>query len=291
MQALPEVWVHRKPGGVSYGSLDESVRGRAPRGTHSLHVLAVLTRNEFRARYRAQALGILWSLLNPLVQMTILSVIFSHVDAFKSTIPNYPVYLLVGVVVWQWFSTAISTATQSFITHTDIVKRTVFPRQLLPLATALSYGVNFVMEAGLIVAFAVVWPHAFRFTSALLLVPLICALLVVLICGVVLTTSVLHVIYRDVAFLVTTALALLYWLAPIIYPVSFVDDAAVPRIYKLLYHLNPIASLLVALRGCILDGVWPSALTWIGMTVPSLVMLGLGWLLFKHYERMVLDYV
>ena len=94
------------------------------------------------ARYRSQALGILWSLLNPLVQMTILTVIFSHVDAFKSAIPSYPVYLLIGVVLWQWFSTGINTATQSFITHADIVKRTVFPRQLLPVSMVASNGVT-----------------------------------------------------------------------------------------------------------------------------------------------------
>jgi ABC-type polysaccharide/polyol phosphate export permease len=228
----------------------------------------------------------LWSLFNPLVQMTILSVIFSHVDAFKSTIPNYPVYLLIGVVLWQWFSTAINTATQSFITHTDIVKRTVFPRQLLPLATALSYGLNFAMEALLVLLLALVWPHAFRLTPALLLVPVIVALLVVLICGIVLATSVMHVIYRDVAFVVTTGLALLYWLTPIIYPMSFV-----PEPYQTLLHFNPVASILVALRGCIMEGVFPSALTWAGMVVPALAMLGLGWALFKHYERMVLDYV
>jgi ABC-type polysaccharide/polyol phosphate export permease len=286
MQPLPEVWVHRRPRGVTYGSLDGSVRTKAPRGTHPLHVLVVLTRNEFRARYRAQALGIFWSLLSPLVQMTILSVIFSHVDAFKSSIPNYPVYLLIGVVVWQWFSTGIDRATLSFITHTDIVKRTVFPRPLLPLATAFSYGVNFVMESFLIVLGAFVWPHAFRLTPALLLVPVIVAVLVVLIAGIVLATSCLHVIYRDVAFIVTTALTLLYWLTPIIYPITFV-----PEPYKTLLHFNPVASILVALRNCLLDGHAPSLLTWAGMVGPSFLALAIGWGLFRHYERMVLDYV
>src|SRR5262249_42779153 len=154
---------------------------------------------EFRARYRSQALGILWSLLNPLVQTAILTVIFSHVSAFKSAIPNYPVYLLMGVVVWQWFSTAINTATQSFIAQADIVKRTVFARQIVPLATALSYGVNFAMEAMLVVALAVIWPGAFKLSPALLLVPIILVILAALILGVVLATSVLNVIYRDVA--------------------------------------------------------------------------------------------
>ena len=293
MRALPDVWVHRRPAGPSWGPLDD--KSPAPKGppphTTGWHVLAVLLRNEFRARYRSQALGILWSLLNPLVQTAILSFIFSHVSAFKSAIPNYPVYLLIGVVVWQWFATAINTATQSFINNADIVKRTVFSRQIVPLATALSYGINFAMEAMLVLALVVIWPHAFKLTPALLLVPVVLAILAALIVGVVLATSVLNVIYRDVAFLVSTALTLLYWLVPIIYPISFVDDAAMPRLYYTLYHLNPVAAILVALRGCLMDGRAPSALTWAGMLGPTLLMLAIGWAVFRHYERMVLDYV
>jgi ABC-type polysaccharide/polyol phosphate export permease len=156
----------------------------------------------------------------------------------------------------------------------------------MPLATALSYGMNFAMEAMLVLLLALVWPHAFHLSAALLLVPVIVMLYVVLICGIVLITSVLHVIYRDVSFLVTTGMTLLYWLTPIIYPMSFV-----PEPYRTLLYFNPVASILVGLRGCIMEGVFPSALTWAGMVVPALGLLGLGWLLFKHYERLVLDYV
>jgi lipopolysaccharide transport system permease protein len=289
MRALPDVWVHRRPNGASWGPLDDqspnAAAVAAPRNT-GWHVLSVLLRNEFRARYRSQALGILWSLLNPLVQTAILSVIFSHVSAFKSAIPFFPVYLLIGVVVWQWFATAINAATQSFINNADIVKRTVFSRQIVPMATAMSYGINFAMEAMLVLALVVVWPHAFKLSPALLLVPVILAILAALIAGVVLAASVLNVIYRDVAFLVSTALTLLYWLCPIIYPLSFVPAAYLP-----FYQMNPIASILVGLRGCVMDGTMPSLLTWIGMVVPTALMLVIGWLTFRHYERMVLDYV
>ncbi len=297
MRALPDLWVHRRPNGSSWGPLDDgtgaskSGNSASARRTTFGHVLGVLTRNEFRARYRSQALGILWSLLNPLVQTAILTVIFSHVAAFKSAVPNYPVYLLLGVVVWQWFSVAINTGTQSFIAQADIVKRTVFARQIVPLATALSYGINFAMESMLVVGLVIVWPTAFRLSPALALVPLVLLVLLGLIVGVVLATSVLNVVYRDVAFLVTTALTLLYWLTPIIYPVTFVDDAAIPYVYKVLYHLNPIASIMVALRNCLMEGVMPSGLTWLGMLGPTALVLLIGWAVFRHYERMVLDYV
>lgn len=285
MRELPDVWTHRQPHGVSYGQLD-GTSARRPVRRPWLHVLAVLTRNEFRARYRSQALGILWSLLNPLIQMTILTVIFSHVPAFQSAIHDFPVFLLIGVLIWQWFSTSLNAATQVFIVNADIVKRTVFPRQLLPMAAALSYGLNFAMEAGLVLLLVPIWPHAFRLSPALLLVPVILAVQVALILGLVLMTSVLNVIYRDVAYLVTTGLSLLYWLTPIIYSFSFV-----PAPYAKVLRFNPVASVLIALRGCVMDGVAPSALTWAGMLLPTALVLTLGWMIFRHYERMVLDYV
>jgi ABC-type polysaccharide/polyol phosphate export permease len=286
MEALPDVWVHRRPKGISFGPLDGPSRRRRRAWAPSWHTLFVLTRNEFRARYRSQALGLLWSLLNPLVQMSILSVIFSRVPAFQSAVKNFPVFMLLGVLVWQSFSTAMNATTQTFITHADIVKRTVFPRALLPLASILSYGINFMLEASLVLLLVPFFPHAFSLSPALVLVPLLVTILFALLIGLALVTSTLNVIYRDVAYLVTTSLTLLYWLTPIIYP-----STVVPEPYQTVLHFNPLASILIALRGCIMDGAWPSLLTWAGMLGPTVLSLGAGWLTFRHYEREVLDYV
>jgi ABC-type polysaccharide/polyol phosphate export permease len=285
MRALPEVWVHRRPRGLSYGPLDGDQRMPPPPSTTWLHVLGVLTRNEFRARYRAQALGILWSLLNPLVTMVILTVIFDRV--FHVDTPNYPVFLLIGFVFWQWIGNALPQATQTFVSHADIVKRTVFARQLLPLAAVFSYGYNFLLEASLLIPLAIVYPHAYRLSPALLLIPVILLLTAGLIAGVSLATSVLNVIYRDVAYLVTTGLTLLYWLTPIIYSI----DRFQPQYRAAMVLLNPLAALLIALRGCLMEGVFPSALVWAGMICPTALVILIGWLVFRHYERMVLDYV
>jgi ABC-type polysaccharide/polyol phosphate export permease len=285
MRALPDVWVHRRPEGNTFGSIDGELRAAADRSNGWLRVLLVLTRNEFRARYRAQALGILWSLLNPLVTMVILSAVFTRV--FHVQIPNYPVFVLIGFVVWQWVSNGLGPATQTFVTHADIVKRTVFSRHVLPIASVLSYGINFVMESSLLILLAFVFPHAFRLSPALLLVPVIVALLAALLGGVALATSVLNVVYRDVAYLVTTGLTLLYWLTPIIYAL----DRLSPVYRRIMVLGNPLAAMLVALRGCLMEGVFPSPLVWAGMVVPTLLVVLIGWLVFRHYERMVVDYV
>jgi len=284
---LPDTWSHRTARRAWIGALGDeplpegATRARTPSW---LYVLRVLTLHDYHARYRAQALGVVWSLLNPLVMMGILSVIFTHM--FKSSQPNYPIFVLIGLVVWQWFSSALHAATNSFVHNAEIVKRTVFPRQLLPLSMVLSYGINFAMESCLLIIFIPVFPSAFKLSPALLLVPVLLAFLAALIAGVSLAASVLNVIYRDVAYLVTTGLTLLYWLTPLIYEIE-----RIPYPWRTVWRCNPLCGILTALRGAVMLGEWPSALGWAGIVVPTLLVFGVGWLIFRHYERLVLDYV
>jgi hypothetical protein len=119
-------------------------------------VLWVLVRTEFRARYRAQALGIVWSLLNPLVMMGIISVIFTQL--FRSAEKFFPIFLLIGLLLWQWFSTSLNSATGIFVSNADIIKRTVFARPLLPIASVLSFGINFLLECVVLIAFIPIFP-------------------------------------------------------------------------------------------------------------------------------------
>jgi len=286
MRTLPEVWVHRRPTRVSHGLLDErraQNSGRVYSGSW-LHILLVLTRNDFRARYRAQALGILWSLLNPLLMMGILSIIFTRV--FHSQIVNFPVFMLLGLVIWNWVSNSIPTATQVFVSNADIVKRTVFARELLPVSVVLSYGMNFCLDTTIVFLSVVIWPAAFKLSAALLLVPVILGLLASFLTGVALATSVLNVIYRDVAYLVQTGLMILYWLTPIVYP-----PEVLPEPYRTIMHFNPMGAMLIAVRDAIMKGTVPSGLTWAGMILPTAVVVAAGYAIFRHYERMVLDYV
>lgn len=294
---LPALWSHRTKNGIRNGPLDrhgeESARSRDQAQREALHklpqqhplqVLWVLTRTDFRARYRAQALGIIWSLLNPLVMMAIISLVFTQL--FKSAQAHFPIFLLIGLLGWQWFTSSLNAATGVFISNADIVKRTVFNRQLLPIATSLSYGINFCMESVVLLAFIPIFPGAFKLSWALLLVPVFLAIQLLLIVGLALMTSVLNVIYRDVQYLVNTALLILYWLTPVFYPLK-----VIPYPYRTLLQLNPMAGVLTALRDVIMHGQLPTPLAWAGMLIPTAIVLLVGWRVFRHYEHMVLDYV
>ncbi len=284
---LPDVWSHRNARRSWTGALGSEPLPPQPRrqtGPSWLYVLRVLTLHDYHARYRAQALGFVWSLLNPLVMMGLLSVIFSRF--MPSAQKDYPIFVLMGLVVWQWFSSSVNAATGSFIHNAEIVKRTVFPRQLLPLSLVLSYAINFALESSLLFVFIPIFPSAFKLSPALLLVPILIVLLAVLIAGVCLAASVLNVIYRDVAYVVTTALTFLYWMTPLIYPLD-----KIPFPWRTLWQCNPLCGILTALRGAVMLGEVPTLLGWAGILVPTLLVFGVGWLVFRHYERMVLDYV
>jgi lipopolysaccharide transport system permease protein len=296
---LPAMWTHTTPQGSYKGPLEDG-RALAPRPTASvgdddeapavdhrqspLYVLWVLTRTEFRARYRAQALGILWSLLNPLVMMAIISVIFTQV--FRSAEKHFPIFLLIGLLVWQWFTASVTAATSVFVANADIIKRTIFARALLPVSSVLSFGINFCLESLVLLAFIPIFPGAFQLSYALLLVPVYLLLAMSLMAGIALATSVLNVIYRDVSYLVNTALLILYWLTPLVYPLD-----VIPEPYRMLLQANPIAGILTALRRAIMHGEPPTALGWVAMVLPTALAVFIGWRIFRHYEHMVLDYV
>lgn len=302
IRKLPALWTHRTAHRVYKGPLEaaaltpaallpeprlselETATTDAAPKQHPLHVLWVLTRTEFRARYRAQALGIIWSLLNPLVMMAIISVIFTQV--FRSKEQHFPIFLLIGLLVWEWFTSAVNTATASFVANADIIKRTIFARALLPISIVLSFGINFCLASLVLVAFIPIFPGAFCLSWALLLVPVYLALAFVMMASIALATSVLNVIYRDVSYLVNTALLILYWLTPLVYPLD-----VIPEPYRMLLQANPIAGILNALRRAIMHGETPSALGWAGMVLPTALLLLIGWRIYRHYEHMVLDYV
>jgi ABC-type polysaccharide/polyol phosphate export permease len=249
-----------------------------------LHVLWVLTRTDFRARYRSQALGLLWSVLNPLVMMGVISLVFTHV--FRSAERYFPISLLIGLLIWQWVTGSLTAATNVFVSNADIIKRTIFLRQLLPISMVLSYAINFCIESVALLIFIPIFPGAFKISPALLLVPVLLALLGVFLSGIALAISVLNVIYRDVAYLVNTALLILQWLTPIVYPIE-----VIPYPFRTLLQANPIAGILIAVRRAIMLGQAPSLLAWAAVLLPTAFVVLIGWRIYRHYEHMVLDYV
>ena len=285
-RALPTLWTVRTPtGSRSCRREGEAfVPASTPWMSERASLLRLFVGNDFRARYRAQALGVLWSLLQPLVMMAILSLVFTR--AFRSTEPNFPIFLLLGLLVWQWVASSLNAATVAFVANAELVKRTVFPRVLLPISSVLSYGINAAIESLALVALIPFFPGAFRASPALLLVPVVICVLVTLLSGAALAVATLNVIYRDVAYIVSTGLSILYWLTPIVYPPTLL-----PERWREVFSWNPLYGVMTMLRGIVMHATLPSLADWIHVLVPSLLVLLVGIALFQRHEREMLDHV
>jgi len=153
---------------------------------------------DLKVRYKNSVLGILWSLLNPLLMMTVFTVVFTVM--MPSNIPDFPVFVLCGLLPWNFFSASMTAATGSIVENAPLVKKVYFPREVLPLSVVLSNLVNFLIA--LIVLFAMIMVFRVRLTAWVLLLPLIILIQVMFTAGMAFFLSTLNVFYRDTKIIV-----------------------------------------------------------------------------------------
>lgn len=240
-------------------------------------LLQNLVLKDFRVRYRNMSLGVLWSLLNPIVMMGLLTFVFTKVFPNPST-DNFPIFVLCGLIPFNFFSLAWSTATTSLIENASLVKKVMAPREIVPIATVLSNVLHLGIQLVLLLAFVLASGGAV--TVQWLWLPLVCALEVAVVCGLALASSALDVYVRDTRYVVDSANTMLFWLVPIFYSLSFV-----PGELRELYLLNPLAAVVLALRAIVLDATAPSPGLLVRLTAGALASVLLGRLVFRHLER------
>ena len=177
-----------------------------------------MVRRELRQKYKGSALGVLWYFVNPLVLMGAYALIFSVLLKVAADIPDYPLFLLVGLIVWVFFSQALLAAAPSLVLNAPLVRKVRFPREAIPASVAT------VQLATFLVMLAVVMPVALvlrgSLDPALALLPLIVVLLFGLVLGLSLAVAVLHAHYRDVEPVLGAALLPWFFLTPIFLPVD-----------------------------------------------------------------------
>ena len=228
------------------------------------HLLRLLVRRDFVAKYRKSILGVLWSLLNPLLTMLVLSFVFSYI--FSRSIEYFPVYLICGQLIYNFFSESTRSAMTSVISSEGIIKKIYVPKYIFPAAKVISSLVNvaFSFLAFLLVFIVVGAP--FRWTMLLLPIPVIYTFVFSL--GVSMLLSSLAVFFRDLRYLYGIFLVLLMYLSVIFYPVDILPDRFIPIIgFNPIYHFIDYYRDL-ALRGVIPD-LWANMVC-IGFALASL---------------------
>lgn len=236
--------------------------------------------NDLVVRYKGSILGALWSFLEPILMLGILYLIFSHV--FQSAIENYPLYLLLGIIMWNYFARSTNIGLASILARAGIVNQIYFPRAVLPIGSCVTafimLGVEFAVFFGFVAGFQFVPP------LTILILPVLIVLLFCLTLGLSLILSVAHVRFRDVQHVWSIVTYAGFFLSPVIYDIGIFP----PDIAQMLL-LNPIAQLLDMAHGAALYGQLPAIPAMIYTGVFSIGLAALGYIIFKRYEFKIVE--
>jgi ABC-type polysaccharide/polyol phosphate export permease len=246
-----------------------------------------LFRRDLQAKYRGSALGILWTVANPVLLMGVYLLVFGviWVSPFASG-GKYWLFLLAGLAPWTFFAAALQSSTRSMLDNANLIRKTRFPRQLVPLSVVAAHLVSFgVMLALLLVVSFIALPRA-RATEWLA-IPL-AVLFVGLVSGLGLMVAALNVLFRDVEFIVAALLVPWFFLTPIIYPLTKVPGAEKhPHVIDAIHWLNPLSPAVEALRAPLFEGrlpFWGDALY---LAVACVVSLALGAFVFTRVDDQI----
>ncbi|MEO8285656.1 MAG: ABC transporter permease [Chloroflexota bacterium] len=240
--------------------------------TYLFDLLRELVARDLKIRYKRSALGLAWSLLNPLAQLLVFGFLFGMV--LPLNIPNFPLFLFSGVLVWNWFSTSLLSAATAITDNRELIKRPGFHAAILPVVTVTSNLIHFVLALPILLAFALI--SGVGLSPVLVLLPLVMALQFILTLGLSYFVATFQVTFRDTQYLLGVILMLGFYLTPVFYAV-----ASVPAHLQWLYRLNPVAQLLVAYRSILIYGKMPDWLSLLALYVMACLVLIGGYAIFS----------
>jgi ABC-2 type transport system permease protein len=217
----------------------------------NLSLTRELVTSDFKLRYQGSILGYVWSLLKPLMMFGVLYIVFTKLVRLGGDVPFYASYLLLGLVIWQFFVEATVGGMNAITGRGDMVRKVNVPKYIIVISTTLSAFVNFCLNLVVVLIFMLFQHVPFR--DSLLLVPLVIAELVMLCMAISFLTSALFVKFRDLSHIWDVFLQILFYSTPIIYIFSIV-----PEKYAKILSLNPLAQIIQDLRAFIIT---PETLT------------------------------
>ncbi|MFX4303566.1 ABC transporter permease [Alicyclobacillus tolerans] len=235
-----------------------------------------LVTSDLRTRYKGSVLGFLWTFLNPLLMLLVYSAVFSLI--MRSNIPHYAAFLFIGLLAWNLFSTSLSSASGVIVRQASLVKKIYFPREILPLAIVASSVINYIFSLAILIPFLIlsgIYPSWSWF-----MLPLVLMFEAIATAGFALLFSSINVYLRDVEHVLNIFLMAWFYVTPVVYSLSMI-----PHKYAEFFKLNPITDFVVSFQGIL---YYHQPLRWklfAYAVLFSLIILGIGWMVFNKLNR------
>lgn len=233
---------------------------------------------ELKVKYKNSVLGFFWSLLNPILTMLVFTVVFSVFFPLTG-VDNFPIFLLAGLLPWNFFNATVMGGAGSIIANAGLVKKIYFPRELLPASIALANMINFFLELLVFLLFLTVTgifaPHYFAVFRYLPYLIILLPILFFFSIGIGLLVAALNVYFRDIQHIIGIVLMILFYASPIIYPLS-----QVPPKYVFIYKLNPLVSMVLSFKNSLYEMKAPQ-FNWIAYSLAAAFLAFIaGYLIF-----------
>lgn len=245
------------------------------------YLMKQLVGRDFKTKYRRSVLGVCWSFLNPLLTMMVQYVVFSTL--FKSGIPNFPLYLLSGIVCFNFFSEATTMSLGSIVNNSTLITKVYMPKYIYPLTRVISSTINLLLA--FIPLAVVMLITGAPISWALLLLPLGVFFLFCLALGVGMFLSTAMVFFRDTVFLWGVVSMIWMYLTPIFYPETIIAEVFLP-----IYRLNPLYQIITFIRIILIEGVSPSPTNYLGALLSAIIPLIIGvWVFKRNQDKFILS--
>lgn len=245
-------------------------------------LLKELVARDLKVKYRRSFLGYMWSLLNPLLMMAIMTIVFSYM--FRFDIPNYPLYLICGQTLWTFFNESTNMCMYSVIQNSALIKKVYIPKFIFPLSRVFSSFVTMSFSLAAILIVMLFTKAPFYWTILLFPIPLFFLLLFSTGIGMIL--SALSVYFRDITHLYGVLTLAWMYLTPVFYPLSALPPEVTPIIMS-----NPMYYYINFFREIVLYGQVPALNSWITCAGCSLIALGTGLIVFRKLQRNFILYI
>ncbi len=236
-------------------------------------LLRELVARDLKLRYRKSALGILWTLLNPLSQLVVLNLVFRLI--LPLNIPNYTLFLFTGLLAWHWFQSSLYAGSGSIVDNRELIHRPGFPVVVLPVVSVLSNFIHYLIALPILILFMLL--AKIQISSAFLFLPIVFAIQFVLSLGLIYLLAAFQVMFRDTQYLLGVFLFLGFYLTPVFY-----DSSAIPARMQFLYRFNPMVTLIDSYRAIMINAQSPE---WLHLMIVGLAAIGLLRFTFYIFQR------